>query len=93
MENEMRAWLIKEVELDPVDFEQAKIYLDMTDNDLIELVPIRVTLKTGRILTWHMAVDEEGLRKNLTINPLATGIYAGHSQIVGNALLLEGQFD
>jgi hypothetical protein len=89
----MRAWLIKEVELDPVDFEQAKIHLNMTDNDLIELVPIRVTLKTGRILTWHMAMDEEGKRKNLTINPLATGIYAKNDQIVGDVLLLEGQFE
>jgi hypothetical protein len=57
------------------------------------LIDIRVTTKQGDVLVWHMAVDEEGLSKNLTINPLATGIYAGHSQIVGNALLLEGQFD
>lgn len=89
----MRAWLIKEVELDPVDFEQAKEHLGMGDRDLIELLPIRIKLKNGKALTWHMAVDEDGKYKNLTVNPLATGIYAGNDQIVGNALLLEGQFE
>ena len=89
----MRAWLIKEVELNPVNFEETKKYLGLGDHDLIELVTIPVRLRNGETLDWHMAMDEEGKLKNLSINPVATGLFWGNDQIVGDVLLLEGQFD